>query len=115
VLRKRSPATQRTKPHTWGILRSESLLVTPNAVTVKLTSNEITLLECLMSNPEATFTKQHLLGLFNLSDVDDGFHRIEVMVMRLRSKVLSAVNLKLPLRTIYGRGFSFVGTGEVKP
>lgn len=115
VLRKRSPTPPQATAPAWRILRSQSVLVAPNAVTVGLTSNEIRLLECLMKDPEATFTKQQLLELFNLVDVDEGFHRIEVMVMRMRTKVLTAANLKLPLRTIYGKGFSFIGHGEIKP
>jgi len=55
-----------------------------------------------------------LLELFSHKADFADYHRIEVMVSRLRSKVLSLSGLKLPLRSEYGQGLSFVGNCVIK-
>ncbi len=119
VLRKRSVVPQTTasdtaEAGTWELLRGEAVLVTPAAATVGLTSGELQLLECLMSNAEKIITKSQMLELFDQDSVTGDFHRIEVLVSRLRSKVTKSTDQRLPLRAVFGKGLVFIGNCSVK-
>src|SRR5256885_7297039 len=48
--------------------------------------------------------KQTLIEAMGYADVDDGFHRIESQLTRLRRKTLDISGLALPVRAVFGRG-----------
>lgn len=52
--------------------------------------------------------KQTLIETMGYADVDDGFHRIESQLTRLRRKTLDISGLALPVRAVFGRGLVFV-------
>ncbi len=91
----------------WEIMLGKALLIAPNGTTVPLTTNEMQLLEILMGGNQSVFSKDHLLELFGLHFLDGDFHRIEVLMSRLRSKVFKATHLRLPLRSVFGKGIAF--------
>ena len=53
-------------------------------------------------------SKQTLIEAMGYADVDDGFHRIESQLTRLRRKTLDISGLALPVRAVFGRGLVFV-------
>ncbi len=117
VLRRRSgfiipPADDGTG--TWLLVQEEGTLVTPNGLSLSLTSREVLLLECLMGHEHAVISKGQLLELFKQGNDEGDFNRIEALISRLRGKVMSASGLRLPVRSVYGQGLSFVGHGMVK-
>jgi DNA-binding response OmpR family regulator len=119
VLRKRSTDLQiaaftTIETGVWRILRGEAVLVTPEAATVGLTSGELRLLECLMNNAEKVISKSQLLELFDQDPENGDFHRIEVLVSRLRAKVATTTDQRLPLRAVFGKGLVFIGNCSVK-
>jgi DNA-binding response OmpR family regulator len=99
----------------WGLLRAEAVLAAPNGVFVHLTSNEIILLNALMQQADKVLIKAQLYELFEQAPDDGDFHRIEVIISRLRMKVLHTCQLRLPVRAVFGRGLVFVGACMVKP
>lgn len=99
---------------TWLLMQEEGTLVTPNGISVSLTSREVMLLEYLIGHGHAVISKAQLLELFNLGYGEGDFNRIEALISRLRGKVMSASGLRLPARSVYGQGLSFVGHGMVK-
>lgn len=98
----------------WSILRAAATLMTPHGITVGLTFSEVRLLEYLIGNPEKVFSKEQLLDLFDQNPDITDFHRIEVLISRLRIKVMKISGLRLPVRAVFGKGLAFVGRGEVK-
>lgn len=105
-------ATAVSENAAWVLVRSEAVLVTPTGVTVRLTSGELHLLEHLMNQPEKVITKSRLLEHFGQDPEQGDFHRIEVLVSRLRAKV-TAAGQRLPLQAVFGRGLVFVSPGMV--
>jgi DNA-binding response OmpR family regulator len=93
---------------TWRLDPLSACLVAPNHQIISLTSRELELLGCLMATPGAMVAKQALIDAMGYADVDDGFHRIESQLTRLRRKTLDIAGLALPVRAVFGRGLVFV-------
>lgn len=92
----------------WRLDTSESMLFAPNRSKSRLTSRELDLLRCLMSARGNLFSKQDLLDAMGYSNVEGGYHRIEALLARLRSKTTRDTGMALPVRAIFGRGLVFV-------
>lgn len=102
---------QITRPElepSWRLDRACARLIAPNQLAVELTSRELELLDCLMAKQGALVTKQALTEAVGAKDADDGFHRVESQLTRLRRKTLEATQLALPVRSVFGRGLVFV-------
>lgn len=100
-------------PHTPNLLRwrldsGAASLIAPNQRAVSLTSRELELLQCLMAAEGALVNKQTLLEAMNYQLVDDGFHRIESQLSRLRRKTLESTEMALPIRAVFGKGLVLV-------
>lgn len=93
---------------TWRLDALTACLVAPNRQIIALTSRELELLSCLMSTPGAMVSKQTLIETMGYADVDDGFHRIESQLTRLRRKTQEVSAMSLPVRAVFGRGLVFV-------
>ncbi|GAA6121803.1 response regulator transcription factor [Acidovorax sp. FG27] len=93
----------------WRLDRSRARLIAPNQEAVELTSRELELLGCLMAQQGALVTKQDLTEAVGADAAEDGFHRVESQLTRLRRKTLEATRLALPVRSVFGRGLVFVG------
>ena len=92
----------------WRLEELTSRLVAPNQRAVPLTSRELELLGCLMAAQGTLVTKQALTEAMGAGEVEDGFHRIESQLTRLRRKTLEATGVTLPVRAVFGRGLVFV-------
>ena len=92
----------------WHLDSSAAHLIAPNRHSVSLTGRELDLLDCLISSNQRMVSKQALLEVMGYTRVDNGFHRIESQLARLRSKTLRATGMPLPIRAIFGRGLIFV-------
>jgi len=93
---------------TWRLDPLSACMVAPNHQIIALTSRELELLGCLMATPGTMVAKQTLIEAMGYADVDDGFHRIESQLTRLRRKTLDISGLALPVRAVFGRGLVFV-------
>lgn len=92
----------------WRLDVSTARLVAPNQQAVSLTTREFDLVSCLMSAQSGLVTKQELVKAMDAGDVEDGFHRIESQLTRLRRKTVDATGLPLPVRAVFGKGLVFV-------
>lgn len=92
----------------WRLDQAASRLVAPNQRFVDLTSRELELLGCLMLTPGAMVTKQVLTEAVGADEAEDGFHRIESQLTRLRRKTLETTGTALPVRAVFGKGLVFV-------
>ena len=92
----------------WRLDRAAGRLVAPNQQGVDLTSRELELLGCLMATQGVLVTKQALTEAVGADDAEDGFHRIESQLSRLRRKTLDGTGQALPVRAVFGKGLVFV-------
>ena len=92
----------------WRLDTASARLIAPNQSPVRLTSRELDFMNCLMASGGGLVTKQALLEVMGHAGVDDGFHRIESMLTRLRRKTLDTTGTPLPVRAVFGRGLAFV-------
>lgn len=103
-----SPTIPSTHALPWRLDASGALLVAPNQQTVSLTTREFDLVGCLMAAQGGLVTKLDLVRVMGAGDVEDGFHRIESQLTRLRRKTLESTGLPLPVRAVFGKGLVFV-------
>jgi len=109
---RRGEATQAPAPagHVvpWRLDAMAAQLVAPNLRTVALTTREMELVGHLIAAKGSLVTKQGLVDAMGAGDVEDGFHRIESQLTRLRRKTLEATGMALPVRAVFGKGLVFV-------
>jgi two-component system response regulator PhoP len=92
----------------WRLEAASGQLVAPNQKAVPLTSRELELLGCLIDAQGGLVTKQQLVEAVGAGSVDDGFHRIESQLTRLRRKTQDSTGLALPVRAVFGKGLVFL-------
>lgn len=93
--------------HLWALEPAEEQLVVNNNIKIELSRQEYTLLEVIMSQPNAVLTQEELHEHLFPETEDTDPHRISVVLNRVRKKV-KAHGLRLPVRSLYGRGLAFV-------
>ncbi|MGC3986124.1 MAG: response regulator transcription factor [Pseudorhodoferax sp.] len=103
-----SRAATDSKPATWRLDVSGATLVAPNQQSLGLTSREFDLVRCLLQAHGTLVTKQAVVDAMGYGAVEDGFHRVETLLTRLRRKTMLATGLTLPVRAVFGRGLVFV-------
>jgi DNA-binding response OmpR family regulator len=80
-------------------------LQSPMGSTVRLTHSELLVLQRLALQPGVTVTRQDLvLALGHNPDIYD-YRRMEILVRRLRNKVLDKIGVELPLNTVSRLGY----------
>ncbi len=92
----------------WRLDAASARLIAPNQKSVQLTSREHELMGCLMVSQGGLVTKQALLDAMGSGEAEDGFHRIESQLTRLRRKTLAETDMALPVRAVFGKGLVFV-------
>lgn len=92
----------------WRLDHSAGRLVAPNQRSVDLTSREMELLGCLMAAQGALVSKTALIEVMGADLADDGFHRIESQLTRLRRKTLEITGMTLPVRAVFGKGLVLI-------
>lgn len=92
----------------WSLDLAGARLLSPELTPVELTTRERELLQCLVHKGGALVSKQELVDALGGGDVEDGFHRVEAVLNRLRKKTLEATGSALPVRAVFGKGLVFV-------
>ncbi|MDH0092181.1 winged helix-turn-helix domain-containing protein [Achromobacter mucicolens] len=88
----------------WSLLYWGWTLQLPNGARVDLTELERACFACLVRNPQRELIRdevKHLRGGLNMRSLN-------VAICRLRTKVRQA-GARLPLRTVHGVGYAFLG------
>jgi len=92
----------------WQLDKAAARLVAPNRHSIPLTSRELQLMVHLYAADENIVGKKELLDAMGYAYVEDGFHRIESQLNRLRRKTLQSTGMPLPIRAVFGKGLVFV-------
>lgn len=107
-----APQQDRTQSHAalsneWLIEPGQEFLRAPGNLRVRLTLNELRLLGVMMNKPKSPVGGQALALALGLMPDEYNKHRVEVIISRLREKVLRETGLTLPVRTRRGQGYVF--------
>ncbi len=93
----------------WQLEIESSSLITPGKIRVRLNSQEISVLKLLLSKIGEDIGRTELLAVLGLPDDISFYSRLEVLISRLRTKVVkSDPAFPLPIQTRYSRGYAFV-------
>jgi len=92
--------------HIWAYNPSERTLTAPNNCQLPLSNTENRLIGLLTAHAGELLPKPQLLqALYSGEDAND-FHRVEVVLNRLRQKARQ-LGLMLPIRAVFGKGLVF--------
>ncbi|GAB7564402.1 response regulator transcription factor [Methylobacillus methanolivorans] len=92
---------------TWKLCKTHWTLVSPDNASIPLTPKEYAFLSRLVEKCGQPVPKAHIIHAFG-GDLDDfDFHRVEVMISRLRRKGKAITGELLPIKALPGFGFSF--------
>lgn len=92
---------------TWKLCKTHWTLVSPDNISIPLTPKEYAFLSRLVEKCGQPVPKAHIIHAFG-GDLDDfDFHRVEVMISRLRRKGKAITGELLPIKALPGFGFSF--------
>jgi len=92
----------------WHLDKAAARLIAPNRHSISLTSRELQLIGHLAAADESMVGKTELLQAMGYAYVEDGFHRIESQLNRLRRKTLQSTGMALPIRAVFGKGLVFI-------
>lgn len=102
-------AAQPSSAAAWSLNKSYWTLISPQGTTIPLTPKEYTFLSRLVERCGEPVPRAHIIHAFG-GDIDEfDFHRVEVMISRLRRKAKAITGDSLPIKAIPGFGFSFTG------
>ncbi|MGZ5049488.1 MAG: response regulator transcription factor [Methylobacter sp.] len=91
----------------WMLLRSDWVLQAPDGTQIALTTREFSFMDCLLRGQRQAATRTELAQALNGGNLEGfDFHRIDVLVARLRQKIAAATN-QAPIKTEQGVGFIF--------
>lgn len=104
-----APATAgKNEPPAWRLSAGGWVLLAPGGGMVPLSASERTLLQALMHQAGETVTRETLVDAFGRQADDVFSNRLDMLISRLRRKVLSTTSEALPLYAVRGVGFSIV-------
>lgn len=92
---------------TWTLCRTHWTLVSPDNASIPLTPKEYAFLSRLVERCGQPVPKAHIIHAFGCELDDFDFHRVEVMISRLRRKGKAITGELLPIKALPGFGFSF--------
>ncbi|MCB5188710.1 response regulator transcription factor [Methylobacillus caricis] len=91
----------------WKLDRAYWTLISPEGLSVPLTPKEYTFLSRLVEKCGEPVPRAHIIHAFG-GEIDDfDFHRVEVIISRLRRKGKAITGELLPIKALPGFGFSF--------
>ena len=106
---------QRTVEHatSWVLSASRWQLQMPNSASLTLTQTEAILLAALFEQAGQAISREALLLHLDKPETLSNLRNLDNTVSRLRRKVQTACGVELPVRSGYGRGYTFVGQCEI--
>lgn len=99
--------SQAPLPVQWRLDRMRQTLTGPNGKWTPLNESDCLLLACILQAPQQQATRTAVLAAFDSAGAPSDGRRIEVQVSRLRAKVFDQTGARLPLRSVYGKGYVF--------
>jgi len=99
---------QRESPTgSWSLTPDGWFLITPNNERISLTPSERSLLRIVMRELDLPISREALIEALGHSTDYYLPHRLDMLISRLRRKVLNVAEQPLPLKAVRGIGFAF--------
>lgn len=114
VLRSVNPRVARLSADEWVLCVTTRQLGVSGGAPLTLTHQETLLLRRLMQQPGVAVSRTELLQDLGKPDTLSNLRNLDNGASRLRRKVMAGCALELPLRSSYGLGYTFAGTGRVE-
>jgi DNA-binding response OmpR family regulator len=93
----------------WQIEMESSSLLTPEGIRIRLNAQEAVMLQLFLTRVGKDVARPELLKILNLPNEISFYPRLDVLISRLRTKVLKQAPLSpLPIQTRYSRGYAFL-------
>lgn len=94
----------------WRMDSAGWCLLTPDEQAIALTASERAVLSVLMEAGGTPLSRSDLMRALSDNEPGDARRRLEMLVFRLRRKVMDRTGLPLPLLTARGNGYLFLDT-----
>lgn len=92
----------------WSLINNSTCLESPNGKNINLTPKEQTFLKVVFDNKTAPIPRELLLKALDYSHCGTyGKKALDVMVVRLRKKILSVTTEPPPFKTVHSFGYSY--------
>lgn len=99
----------------WTLLRTEWILQTPDGIKIGLTTREFAFIDCLLRGDRQAASRTELAMALVGANLDGfDFHRIDMVVTRLRQKIAAVTRISVPIKTEQGVGFVFTAECRVR-
>jgi len=93
----------------WHLDMESSSLITPKKISIRLNAKERTLMKFFLLNIGTDVPRATILDVLELPNEISFYPRLDVMISRLRSKVIASDPLSpLPIQTRYSSGYTFL-------
>lgn len=102
-------AVQAAAPESWKISLTQWELRYGQGPAITLSQKELRLLELLAAQPGSAVQKRTILSRLYQRDDYHSSRSLDTLIRRLRAKVLSQLELEIPLRTVHAVGYCFAG------
>jgi two-component system response regulator PhoP len=103
-------AAKRAEPQekTWALFEANWRLRAPDGRSVALNSAEREILSRLLEVPGKRVPREELIAQLTDNSAEFDPHRLDMLIYRLRQKVLSSLGVTIPVRSVRGGGYVFV-------
>ena len=91
----------------WLMHPSMLMIALPDGRSLNLSEREGLLLSCLLNAPGGVVSRDKLHAATFPSHIENN-RQIDVIISRLREKATRELAVSLPIRTIFGKGFTFI-------
>ena len=93
----------------WRFSETSLHMVAPNGIVIRLTSNEIALMQCFLQSNGAIASRSSLLQAMGYAPNDPGNRSLDAALRRLRLKTEKQCGVPLPVQTVHTVGYVFEG------
>lgn len=112
-LLRRLEQTASVLPGVWGLQADGWQLQLPDGGALPLSEAEFRLLQVLLAARGKAVDRRIIVGELGHDLAYYDLRRLDVLVSRLRQKVQQQFGVELPLRTVHGVGYAFVGAAPL--
>lgn len=97
----------------WVFDSARWTLTAPNGKAAQLSMAESRFVECLVARAGSVVTREELLVALGRPNLEAYSRNLDVTISRLRRKIETLCEMKLPVTSARGMGYAFNGRGEV--
>lgn len=101
-------------PPGWQLDRITWMLRAPDGATVRLSQSEAAILQLLAETPGAAVARNRIIIALGAQPDSYDPRRLEILVRRLRGKVLGQLGQALPLETVHAVGYALTASIRVE-